>query len=76
MFFLFVQVSLCHMGCRVGNKVGDVEEVTFLYRLTPGECPKSYGVNVAWLAGKTVFSAITSFFLDLCSRTRRIAAKM
>ncbi|XP_062143527.1 DNA mismatch repair protein MSH6 [Alnus glutinosa] len=45
------KVSLCHMACRVGNRVGDVEEVTFLYRLTPGECPKSYGVNVAWLAG-------------------------
>ncbi|GLT71905.1 hypothetical protein SLA2020_438890 [Shorea laevis] len=45
------KVSLCHMACRVGNRVGDVEEVTFLYRLTPGECPKSYGVNVALLAG-------------------------
>ncbi|XP_075663915.1 uncharacterized protein LOC142633560 isoform X1 [Castanea sativa] len=39
------------MGCRVGNGVGDVEEVTFLYRLTPGACPKCYGVNVALLAG-------------------------
>ncbi|XP_075663919.1 uncharacterized protein LOC142633560 isoform X2 [Castanea sativa] len=38
------------MGCRVGNGVGDVEEVTFLYRLTPGACPKCYGVNVALLA--------------------------
>ncbi|KAF5455366.1 hypothetical protein F2P56_024955 [Juglans regia] len=45
------KVSLCHMACRVGNGVGDVEEVTFLYRLTPGACPKSYGVNVARLAG-------------------------
>ena len=43
------------MGCRVGNGVGDVEEVTFLYRLTPGACPKSYGVNVARLAGKILF---------------------
>jgi DNA mismatch repair ATPase MutS len=25
--------------------------VTFLYRLVPGACPKSYGVNVARLAG-------------------------
>lgn len=46
-----VQVSLCHMGCRVGKGIGGVEEVTFLYRLTPGACPKSYGVNVARLAG-------------------------
>lgn len=30
---------------------GGLEEVTFLYRLTPGACPKSYGVNVARLAG-------------------------
>ncbi|XP_018475958.1 DNA mismatch repair protein MSH6 [Raphanus sativus] len=45
------QVSLCHMGCQVGEGTGGVEEVTFLYRLTPGACPKSYGVNVARLAG-------------------------
>lgn len=45
------QVSLCHMACQVGQGVGNVEEVTFLYRLTPGACPKSYGVNVAQLAG-------------------------
>lgn len=48
----FIQVSLCHMGCQVGKGVGDVEEVTFLYRLSAGICPKSYGVNVARLAGK------------------------
>lgn len=47
-----LQVSLCHMGCRVGKGIGGVEEVTFLYRLTPGACPKSYGVNVARLAGR------------------------
>lgn len=45
------RVSLCHMACQVGNGVGGVEEVTFLYRLSPGACPKSYGVNVARLAG-------------------------
>ncbi|KAF8387740.1 hypothetical protein HHK36_026394 [Tetracentron sinense] len=45
------KVSLCHMACQVGDGVGGVEEVTFLYRLTPGACPKSYGVNVARLAG-------------------------
>ncbi|KAB5527376.1 hypothetical protein DKX38_021223 [Salix brachista] len=44
------KVSLCHMSCQVGNGAG-VEEVTFLYRLRPGACPKSYGVNVARLAG-------------------------
>uniref|UniRef100_A0A1J3DKR0 DNA mismatch repair protein n=1 Tax=Noccaea caerulescens TaxID=107243 RepID=A0A1J3DKR0_NOCCA len=45
------KVSLCHMACQVGEGTGGVEEVTFLYRLTPGACPKSYGVNVARLAG-------------------------
>ncbi|KAK1318580.1 DNA mismatch repair protein MSH6 [Acorus calamus] len=45
------KVSLCHMACQVGKGIEDVEEVAFLYRLTPGACPKSYGVNVARLAG-------------------------
>lgn len=44
-------VSLCHMACQVGDGADGMEEVTFLYRLTPGPCPKSYGVNVARLAG-------------------------
>ncbi|WIA28905.1 hypothetical protein OEZ86_011429 [Tetradesmus obliquus] len=30
---------------------GGVAEVTFLYKLTAGACPKSYGTNVARLAG-------------------------
>lgn len=45
------KVSLCHMACEVGVGGGGMEEVTFLYRLAPGSCPKSYGVNVARLAG-------------------------
>ncbi|KGN45011.1 DNA mismatch repair protein MSH6 [Cucumis sativus] len=45
------RVSLHHMACRVGEGNNGLEEVTFLYRLTPGTCPKSYGVNVARLAG-------------------------
>ncbi|CAN1353026.1 DNA mismatch repair protein MSH6 [Linum perenne] len=45
------KVSLCHMSCKIGVGATGVEEVTFLYRLTPGACPKSYGVNVARLAG-------------------------
>ena len=32
-------------------KVKNVLQVTFLYKLTDGGCPKSYGVNVARLAG-------------------------
>ncbi|PKA65146.1 DNA mismatch repair protein MSH6 [Apostasia shenzhenica] len=44
------KVSVCHMACQVGMGAGGVEEVTFLYRLSHGPCPKSYGVNVARLA--------------------------
>ncbi|XP_048442766.1 DNA mismatch repair protein MSH6-like [Pyrus x bretschneideri] len=46
------KVSLCHMACQVGNGDGGVEEVTFLYRMSPGACPKSYGVNISRLAGR------------------------
>lgn len=46
-----VQVSLYHMACKVAATKGGSEEVTFLYKLSPGACPKSYGVNVARLAG-------------------------
>ncbi|XP_062083571.1 DNA mismatch repair protein MSH6 [Humulus lupulus] len=45
------KVQLCHMACQVGSSVGAIEEVTFLYKLIHGACPKSYGVNVARLAG-------------------------
>jgi len=44
------RVRLGHMGCDVRGESG-AEEVTFLYKLTEGSCPKSYGVNVARLAG-------------------------
>ena len=45
------EVGLCHMSCHVGQGAAGVQEVTFLYKLRPGLCPKSYGVNVARLAG-------------------------
>ncbi|XP_020276973.1 DNA mismatch repair protein MSH6-like isoform X2 [Asparagus officinalis] len=45
------KVSLFHMACQVEKGTGGIEEVSFLYRLTPGSCPKSYGINVARLAG-------------------------
>ena len=45
-------VALAHMGCQVSPATASTpEKVTFLYRLVPGACPKSYGVNVARLAG-------------------------
>lgn len=51
------------MACQVGDGLKGVEEVTFLYRLTTGACPKSYGVNVARIAGK-VHSNFTCPFLN------------
>jgi len=44
-----------HMACRVddgdGQSPDSVPRVTFLYKLVRGACPKSYGTNVARLAG-------------------------
>ncbi|XP_073149982.1 DNA mismatch repair protein MSH6 isoform X2 [Henckelia pumila] len=45
------KVSLCHMACQVGKGITGLEEVIFLYKLRNGTCPRSYGVNVARLAG-------------------------
>lgn len=49
-------VSLQHMACmfrpRRGAHDGNGEkELTFLYRLTSGACPESYGLQVATMAG-------------------------
>lgn len=52
------------MACQVGIGEGGFEEVTFLYRLTSGSCPKSYGVNVARLAGS---SQISLQFVCVCA---------
>ena len=42
-----------HMSCRVDDdgSSDSVPRVTFLYKLVRGACPKSYGTNVARLAG-------------------------
>lgn len=41
-------VKLYHMACRA-NEAQD--EVVFLYKFQPGECPQSFGINVARMAG-------------------------
>jgi len=47
-FHHFPNVIVCHMS----NIVDDViKEVTFLYRLSEGACPRSYGLHVAKMAG-------------------------
>ncbi|XP_022757900.1 DNA mismatch repair protein MSH6 isoform X2 [Durio zibethinus] len=65
------KVFLCHMACQVGNGNGveGVEEVTFLYRLTTDACPKSYGVNVARIAGLP-----DSILLTAASKSREFEA--
>jgi len=42
------RIGLYHMSCFVDDERKDV---TFLYKLTRGICPKSYGMNVARMAG-------------------------
>ncbi|ESO12543.1 hypothetical protein HELRODRAFT_187909 [Helobdella robusta] len=47
-------VSLAHMACMVENEDDDdptQETITFLFKLSSGNCPKSYGFNAARLAG-------------------------
>nr|XP_022900437.1 probable DNA mismatch repair protein Msh6 [Onthophagus taurus] len=45
-------VQLGHMECLVENEGDDAKEtVVFLYQMARGVCPKSYGFNVAKLAG-------------------------
>ncbi len=45
-------VRLGHMQCLVDDTEGkDNSNITFLYTLGPGSCPKSFGINVAKLAG-------------------------
>ena len=42
-----------HMACLLSdsNESRDEEDVIFLYQITDGSCPKSYGMNVAKMAG-------------------------
>lgn len=49
-------VSLQHMACMLKPRSGahggnGDKELTFLYRLTSGACPESYGLQVATMAG-------------------------
>jgi DNA mismatch repair protein MSH6 len=43
--------AVAHMAADVAVDDAGVETVTFRYKLAPGACPRSYGVNVARLAG-------------------------
>ena len=45
------ELQVYHMGCKVQRTESGLEQVVFLYKLLQGGCPKSYGLNVAKLAG-------------------------
>ncbi|CAL1689622.1 unnamed protein product [Lasius platythorax] len=63
------EVTLAHMACMVETgeeeKVSE-ETVTFLYKLSEGACPKSYGFNAARLAG--IPSIITTKAHEIASK--------
>ncbi|KAI4503557.1 hypothetical protein M0802_000960 [Mischocyttarus mexicanus] len=63
-------VTLVHMACMVETEEEEEvsqETVTFLYKLSEGACPKSYGFNAARLAGIP---------LAITNRSREIAKKI
>ncbi|XP_015186133.1 PREDICTED: probable DNA mismatch repair protein Msh6 [Polistes dominula] len=63
-------VTLVHMACMVETEEEEEvsqETVTFLYKLSEGACPKSYGFNAARLAGIP---------LAITNRSREIAKRM
>jgi len=61
------KVAVMHMGCTVRSTEDAVEDIIFLYTLTEGACPKSFGTNVAKLAGLP---------LDVVARAASIAQKL
>ena len=44
------RVQLCYMDMLVDSEKGDTD-ITFLYKLAGGACPKSHGFNAARCAG-------------------------
>ncbi|XP_014220943.1 DNA mismatch repair protein Msh6-like [Trichogramma pretiosum] len=63
-------VSLAHMACIVENENEDQAcelNVTFLYKLTEGSSPKSYGFNAARLAGVPA---------NIINRAHKLASKL
>lgn len=58
-------VSLQHMACAFRpSSTSERDDLVFLYRLTPGACPESYGLQVALMAG------IPPQVVDLASKAR------
>jgi DNA mismatch repair protein MSH6 len=63
-------VTMGHMECVVENEASDLasedSNITFLYTLGSGPCPKSFGINVARLAGLPD---------DVLAKAKRISAE-
>ena len=60
-------VQTMHMGCTVRTTDDAVDDIIFLYKLARGACPKSFGSNVAKLAGLP---------LDVVTRAATISARL
>jgi len=60
-------VQTMHMGCTVRTTNDAVDDIIFLYKLARGACPKSFGSNVAKLAGLP---------LDVVTRAATISARL
>ena len=48
-FRLFKHVACYHMACKEDSR--SQGKINFLYKFTFGECPKSFGMNVAMMSG-------------------------
>lgn len=60
------------------NEKKDAEKITFLYKLIPSACPKSYGFNVAHLAHVpeevSVFLVLNRFYQKLAMHVLKLKA--
>ena len=50
-----------HLCLRACVQQADKRDVTFLYTLLPGVCSKSYGMNVAHMAGVPVRNGMSAY---------------
>eukprot|EP00347_Sterkiella_histriomuscorum_P021958 403332180 len=68
-------VKSYHMACRANE---DKDEVMFLYRFEKGECPTSFGINVARMAGipKNVLDAAKRKSLEFSEKLNILTDKV
>jgi DNA mismatch repair protein MSH6 len=68
-------VKLYHMACRADEAK---EQVMFLYRFEKGECPTSFGINVARMAGipRSILELAKRKSLDFSTKLDEITARV